>query len=221
MIGFLYMLIILGIPIFYCILLGNLRDKLPDGHIVISVLMGFLIVRTIIALPMYMIVPVISESSYELFKTCLLLLIEFYIYGIIIACLYIASYICMKKEKKFIISRIIITVISIVLICFLGGILFKERERPDDQYMKMKEIYANDSLIGLSKEEVVNKLGKPMKTYYYKNTDEESYTYNAGAIHIGIIWGKCNIFTTRHGYHFTVYFDKEEKAKSTHMREDT
>ena len=120
MIGFFYMLIILGIPIFYCMLLDNLRDKLPDGHSVVSVLMGFLIVRTIIALPIYMLVPAISESSYELFKTCLLLLIEFFIYGIIIICLYIASYICMKKEKKFIISRIIITVISIVLICFLG-----------------------------------------------------------------------------------------------------
>lgn len=221
MIGFFYMLIILGIPIFYCMLLDNLRDKLPDGHSVVSILMGFLIVRTIIALPIYMLVPAISESSYELFKTCLLLLIEFFIYGIIIICLYIASYICMKKEKKFIISRIIITVISIVLICFLGGILFKERKRPDAQYMKMKEIYANDSLIGLSKEEVVNKLGKPRGTYYYNNTDEESYTYNAGNIHVGIIWGNCNIFTTRHGYHFTVYFDKEETAKSTHMREDT
>lgn len=38
-----------------------------------------------------------------------------------------------------------------------------------------------------------------MKTYYYKNTNEESYTYNAENIHIGIIWEDYNTFTTRQG----------------------
>lgn len=219
---FLYLLMILGIPIFYCILLYRLRKKILKGRRIVSILMGILIFHTILSSPMYIIfVPVITDSSYELFKTCLLVLTKFYIYGIIIIVLYIAYYIFMKKEKIFIFSIITITVISTVLIYFLGGTLFKERERPDDLYLEMKEIYANDSLVGLSREEVVNRLGKSREMHQYNNIDKKSYTYNAGNIYVGIIWGNHNIFTTKYGYHFTVYFDEMDKVKSTYMREDT
>ena len=215
------MLMILGIPIFYCILLYKLLKRIPKGRSIVSVFMGILIFRTILSLPIYIIVPAIMDSSYEFFQTCLLVLTQFYIYGIVIIGLYVAYYIFMKKEKKFIISIITVTIISTVLICFLGIILFKERERPDDLYLEMKEVYANDSLVGLSKEEVVNRLGKSREMNQYNNIDKKYYTYNAGNIYIGIIWGNNNIFTTRHSYEFTVYFDEMDKVKSTYMREDT
>ncbi len=218
---FLYMLMILGIPIFYYILLYRLRKKIPKGHSIVSIVMGILVFHTILSLPMYTIfVPVITDSSYELFQTCLLALTKLYIYGIIIIGLYIAYYIFINKERKFIISIITITVISTVLICFLGGFLFKERERPDDLYLEMKEINTKDSLVGLSREEVVERLGKPIEMHQYNNIEQEYYTYNAGNIYVGIIWKNHNIFTTKHGYHFTVCFDKTNKVKYTSMRED-
>lgn len=218
MIWYLYMLMILGIPILYCILLNRLRKRIPKGCIIISILMGIFIFRTIVSLPIYILAPAISDSSYELFKTCLLALIQFYIYGIIIIGLYITYYILMKKERKFIIFIIITTVTLTILTCFLGTILFKERERLDDKYLEMYEIDVNNSLVGLSKGEVVERLGKPGEIYEYTNTNKESYSYNAGNRYVGIIWGNHNIFTTRYGYTFTVYFDEMDKVNSTSMK---
>lgn len=185
--------------------------------------MGILIFHTIISLPMYMIVPAILDSSYEFFQTCLQVLTKFYVYGIIIIGLYIAYYILMKKEKKFIVCVITTTVIFAVLIYWLGGFLFKEREKPDNLYLTMKEFNDNNNIVGLSKEEVVELLGEPMEMSEYSNSkmDIEYYIYSAGNIYVGIIWGDCNIFTTRHSYRYSVCFDETDKVKSTSMREDT
>lgn len=216
----LYLLMILGIPILYCILLYRLQIKIPKGRSIVLVFMGILIFHTILSLPMYLIfVPVITDNSYELFQTCLLLLTQFYIYGIIIIGLYVAYFIFIKKEKKLIISIIIITIIFTVLLCFLSRLLFKERKKPDDLYLEMKEININNSLIGLSKEEVVKQLGEPMSKYKYKN--KESYTYLAGHIYVGIIWGNHNISTKNTLYLLSVEFDETDKVTSTSMSEST
>ena len=45
---FLYMLMILGIPIFYYILLYRLRKKIPKGHSIVSIVMGILVFHTIL-----------------------------------------------------------------------------------------------------------------------------------------------------------------------------
>ncbi len=216
----LYMFFVIGIPIIFCILLYRLRKRIPHGHIIMPIIIGIIALRTAILSLMYMIVPVISDSSYELFKSCLILLIQYYFYAIVTMCFYIASYIFMKKDKKFIISTIIITIIVAVLIYFLGGIMFKERERPDDLYLRMQEFDANNDLVGLTKQEVIQLLGKPRELDEDTNyMDLEYYTFSAGTIYEGIIWGDINIFTTNHYYNYSVYFDETDKVEYTSLKE--
>ena len=216
----LYMFFVTGIPIIFCILLYRLLKRIPYGHIIMPIIIGIIAVRTVILSLMYMVVPVISDSSYELFKSCLVLLIQYYYYAIVTMCFYIASYIIMKKDKKIIISTIIITIIVAVLIYFLGGIMFKERERPDDLYLKMQEFDENNNLVGLTKQEVIQLLGKRRELDEDTNyMDLEYYTFSAGTIYEGIIWGDFNIFTTKHYYNYSVHFDETDKVESTSLKE--
>lgn len=221
MIWLFYMLIIIGIPILFCILVYRLGKRIVYGHIIVPFIIGIIIFSTVVFLPVYLFTPIISDSSYEVFQTCLLALMQFYVYGIITMCLYIVSCIFMKKEKNFIFFTIIITVIGAILIYFIGEAIFKERKGADDLYLEMKEINTNNSLIGLSKKEVVERLGEPIDIYQHSNTDEESYVYKGGNIYIGIIWGKYNIFTTRQWYVFSVCFDVTDKVKSTSLSKGT
>lgn len=221
MILLLYMLMIIGVPIIFCILLYKLRKKIPWGSIIIPILMGIIIFRTVIFSPIYIIGPFVTDSNYEFLQSFLLILKQFSIYGIIIIFLYIVSCIFMKKEIKFIISITAFTVIFTVLIYLLGGFIFKERERFDNLYLKMEEINVNNSLVGLSKGEVVELLGEPMEIYEYSNMDREVYTYSAGNIYVGIIWFDHNIATKKHFYILSVDFDETGKVKSTSMKEST
>ena len=84
-----------------------------------------------------------------------------YIIGIIISV--IAIYLIRKKVKEEKQEILCITVIVICSITALGltPLWYKfASERPDDTYVKMKEIADNQSLIGLSKEQVVELLGE-------------------------------------------------------------
>lgn len=84
-----------------------------------------------------------------------------YIIGIIISV--IAIYLIRKKVKEEKQEILCITVIVICSITALGltPLWYKfASERPDDTYVKMKEIAGNQSLIGLSKEQVVELLGE-------------------------------------------------------------
>ena len=76
--------------------------------------------------------------------------------------------------------------------------------RPNDTYVKMKEINENKSLIGLSKKEIVELLGEP-----YGNEDSDRYYYDAGKI-TNYITGGTNDF-----YHLEIVFDQNGKVKST------
>ena len=58
----------------------------------------------------------------------------------------------MRKNLKIIVIVLIITIIFSILSFFLKG------ERPDDLYRKMKNLHDNQTLIGLSKEEVPSTL---------------------------------------------------------------
>ena len=213
----LYMLIIIGIPILFCILVYRLRNRIPFGHFIVPIILGIIIFSTVVLLPVYVFGPVVSDSSYEVFQTFLLALMQFYVYSIITMCLYIVSFIYMKKEKRFIIFTILITITVAVLVYFVGGFIFKEREKADDLYLELYEINTNNSLVGLSKEEVVERLGEPIKIHQYSNEDKETYMYKGGNIYVGIIWGGYNIFTTRTYYEFYVDFDENDKVESTSM----
>lgn len=84
-----------------------------------------------------------------------------YIIGIIISV--IAMYLTRKKvkgEKQEILCTTVIVICSIAALG-LTPLWYKfASERPDDTYVKMKKIEDNRSLIGLSKEQVVELLGK-------------------------------------------------------------
>ena len=165
----LYILIVIGIPAIFCIWIYSLRKSLKGGKIIATSLIGIIIVCTAITIPMQMIGGVISDTSYEFFNTCItLLLYQIYYYTIIIMCLYIAIYIGMRKDKKFIIFMIIVAIIIAISMYFLGNFLFKERQNPDELYLEMKQYDSNNNLIGLSKEEVVILLGEPDNITEYK-----------------------------------------------------
>ena len=215
----LYMLIVIGIPAIFCIWIYSLRKSLKGGKIIANSLIGIIIGCTAITIPIQMLGSVIADTSYEFFNLCItMLLYEIYYYTIIIMCLYIAIYIGMRKNKKFIILMIIVAIIIALLMCFLGDFLFKERQNPDNLYLEMEQYDDNNSLIGLSKEKVAILLGEPDGTTEYKG-NTLYYTYNAGILYEGVIWGKYNIFTTKHYYDLLIEFDEDGKVESTSMRE--
>lgn len=84
-----------------------------------------------------------------------------YIIGIIISAIVI--HLIRKKvkgEKQEILCTTVIGICSIVALGLTPLWHKFASERPDDTYVKMKEIEDNRSLIGLSKEQVVELLGK-------------------------------------------------------------
>lgn len=214
-----YMLMTIAIPIIFCILVYRLRRRLPIARFIVPAIIVITLIRTFRLLPMYMIVPAILESSYDLFLCFLLIFGQAYNYGITIMILYIVSYIYTKENVKFIVSRIIIGVLVFALIFFVGNFLFKERTNYDNLYMQMKEYDDSDSLIGLSKEEVIILLEEPVSIHEYENSAEETYIYDAGNMHTGIIWGNRNVFTTKYSYIIRIEFDETGKVESTSMRE--
>ena len=114
----------------------------------------------------------------------------------------------MKRETK-----IIIAIIFFILICILG----KVYEIPDDNYIKMQEINENKSLIGLSKEEVVELLGEP-RYQYIDGEDKQSYVYNAGTTVKKRILGNSY---GRKVYDFRINFDEDGKVEHTYIKECT
>lgn len=80
-------------------------------------------------------------------------------------------------------------------------ILYKSAE-PDKLYVEMNEINNSKSLIGLSKEQVVELLGEP-----YKKRDEDIYYYDAGKITNHFFFGE------RDFYKLEVFFDENDIVK--------
>lgn len=87
-------------------------------------------------------------------------------------------------------------------------------ERPDELYKRMQEISDNQTLIGLSKEEVEETLGKPKEQF-----DDESgniYAYNAGLMDKGVFLGNATIlFDYTYMCELRISFDENDKVKHT------
>ena len=100
--------------------------------------------------------------------------------------------------------------IKVIVICECISIILTPlwykyaSERPNDTYVKMQEINENQSLIGLSKEQVIELLGEP-----YGNKEADIYYYDAGKI-TNYITGGTNDF-----YDLEITFDENGKVKST------
>lgn len=126
------------------------------------------------------------------------------ILSIIIICL-IRKKLINQNKKNRILIYIIIFIVVIILSKNLGySAMLYLSERPDKLYTEMEEINDSKSLIGLSKEQVISLLGKPLQ----KST-EELYVYSAGTITNYIFLGE------KESYELFIRFDENGKVKST------
>ena len=80
-------------------------------------------------------------------------------------------------------------------------------EKPDKVYTKMKELSDSEKLIGLSKEQVVELLGKPDWA-----EDERTYYYDAGKVTNYLLFG------LRDSYELRIVFDENYIVISTSIR---
>lgn len=133
-----------------------------------------------------------------------------YILGIIISVIVI----CLMRRKiveKNQDFRKIVYIVIVICGCIsvtLAPLWYKyASERPNNTYVKMKEINDDQSLIGLSKEQIVELLGDP-----YGNKDADSYYYDAGKITNYLLFG------LRDSYELRVVFDENYIVISTSIR---
>ena len=106
--------------------------------------------------------------------------------------------------------------IFIIFICVSASCVFSlwKFEKPNELYIKMQEFNNNQSLVGLSKEEVIEILGEP-ESEYNTEENEKEYSYYAGSMRKEWYFGKC--YTTEH-YEINIYIDEDEKVKYTNIK---
>lgn len=117
-----------------------------------------------------------------------------------------------KKDKKL---RMLIYAI-IIIFCVLTSrklgysfMLYKSAE-PNKLYVEMNEINDKQSLVGLSKEQVVELLGEP-----YHKKDKDIYYYDAGKITNHFFFGESDSYTLK------VVFNENDIVESTSIKMDT
>lgn len=114
-----------------------------------------------------------------------------------------------KKIASKLLKTSIIIVILLYAIVIFGGF---RKDTPDNLYIEMKEKNDSQSLIGLSKEEIVELLGKPNEY----DREKSQYVYSAGKVFKEWYWGQC--YSTKY-YQIKVFFDENDKVKSTLLKE--
>ena len=115
-------------------------------------------------------------------------------------------------------SKILKTV-TIIVILLYGTIIIAnfKTETPDNLYTEIKEMNDDQSLIGLSSEEVIKLLGEP-KHEYSSGEDKKRYIYSAGEIFKESYWG----YSYSHEYYvFYVSFDENDKVENTFIKESS
>lgn len=114
-----------------------------------------------------------------------------------------------KKDEKIksFIYAIVIFFCVLVSMTLGNSFLLYESAKPDEQYIEMNEINDNQSLVGLSKEQVVELLGKPDWA-----EDERTYYYDAGKVTNYLLFG------LRDSYELRVVFDENYIVISTSIR---
>lgn len=131
-----------------------------------------------------------------------------YILGIIISVIVIFLIRKITVEKDQEVRRKVYIIVIVVCGCLsvtLAPLWYKyASERPNDTYVKMKEINDKQNLIGLSQEQIIELLGEP-----YGDKDADRYYYDAGKI-TNYITGGTNDF-----YHLEIVFNGNGIVKST------
>lgn len=120
----------------------------------------------------------------------------------------------MKKKLMLIVFVFIIIIITLGGLLYIGIRMNIKSEKGDELYVKMKELNDNQSLIGLSLEEVVELLGKP-KYEYNDKKNKKRYKYYAGKIIKEPILGNTKTFDS---YQMNVCFDENDKVKRTYIK---
>ena len=112
-------------------------------------------------------------------------------------------------------SKILKTLIIIVILLYGSIIIVNfKTETPDNLYTEIKEMNDDQSLIGLSSEEVIKLLGEP-KHEYSSGEDKKRYIYSAGEIFKESYWG----YSYSHEYYeFYVSFDENGKVEDTFIK---
>lgn len=108
-------------------------------------------------------------------------------------------------------KTILIVIISICICVMLSN--YRD-EIIDEKYIEIKNMVDNESLIGLSKEQIEELLGE--KTDKYK--DEDVYYYSAGTIYEEWFWGKC--YSTKY-YRLYIWFDENGIVKDASIKDIT
>lgn len=150
------------------------------------------------------------------FALLVALLIMFMIYvGPFILVFSSIIFVLMKKSID-IISRILIVIIILLIAFLLFITLIKFIDKPSKYYSKMQQINDSKSIIGLSKEEVENKLGKPGKI----RKSENIYLYDAGTLFRDVTFvNHYNLWVKTYYYALFVYFDENDIVESTSLKE--
>lgn len=121
-----------------------------------------------------------------------------------------------KKNRTFKILIYVMILIFCECLSMTVGALFivHESHKPDKIYVEMKEINENQSLIGLSKEQVVELLGKP-RNEYSSGKDKKVYCYNTGKISDRIFSKESKFYDLR------IVLNENDKVESTYMQQNT
>ena len=131
-----------------------------------------------------------------------------YIMGVILStiviCLIRKKLIKKDKKLKILVYAIIIVICGYTSVKLGYSFLSYVSAKPDKVYTRMKEMNDSERLLGLSKDEVVTLLGEPL----HKSTDNP-YIYDAGKITNYLFFGE------REFYDFFVWFDENDRVKST------
>lgn len=122
----------------------------------------------------------------------------------------------LTRKSIDIISRILIVIIILLITFLLFVTLIKFINKPSEYYSKMKQINDIKSIIGLSKEEVENKLGKPGKI----KKSENIYLYDAGTLFREVRFANhIDLWAKTYYYALFVYFDENDTVESTSLKE--
>lgn len=115
-----------------------------------------------------------------------------------------------KKNEKFKLFIYAIIIFFCVLVSMRLGnsFLLYASAKPDEQYTEMNEINDNQSLIGLSKEQVIALLGKPRG-----KEDIDVYYYDAGTITNYLFFGEMDFYELR------IIFDENNIVKATVIKQ--
>lgn len=135
-----------------------------------------------------------------------------YIIGAILSAItiYLLRKRLVNKSNKFKILVYVIVILVCGYVSVKAGYSFLSyvSAKPDKIYVEMNKINDNQSLIGLSKEQVIELLGEPNS-----KEDEEIYYYDAGKVTNYLFFGGRDFYELR------IIFDENDKVKATSIKE--